>query len=366
MAKRIKVLKKEKKSRSPWPVALLFRLALVISAIALLISYFSLLINPSITTIPLFFGLYFVPILFVNIVLLVLGMIRRSAATWITFFILLPSVLFADRFIRWGEASRGEEGISLKIMTYNVGMFDQKKGSDRIETLEGVARYVSSEDPSVVCFQEFYTSDTANIKTYFPDYPYINHRMFGLKSGNRFGNLILSKYPILNYGRVPFEGGTNLCIYIDIDHYGRTIRIYNTHLESHSISFTSLIKKMRKSERVSDDIIEVHDKVAGTFKKRSRQVDSLAAHLKSSKYPAIICGDFNDTPMSYTYHILSEGRKDTFRESGRGFSSTYSFLWPLLRIDYIFHPEGYWSLSHKNPKVRWSDHYPVISEIIIP
>ncbi len=366
MAKRKKDLKKAKRSRSPWPVALLFRLVLIVSALALIISYFSVLINPSIITFPLFFGLYFIPILFVNIALLILGMIRRSGATWITFIVLLPAILFADRFIRWGEPDRGAEGISLKIASYNVGMFDQKKGSDRKATLAGVARYIASEDPSVVCFQEFYIGDTADIKTFFPDYPYYSHRFFRFKSGNLFGNLTLSKYPILSNGRVQFEGGTNLCIYSDIDHYGRTIRIYNTHLESHSISLTSLIMKMTKSDKVSDEIMEVHDKVAGTFKRRSRQVDAIAAHLQASKYPAIICGDFNDTPMSYTYQILSKGRKDTFRESGKGFSATYAFLWPLLRIDYVLHPEGYWSLSHKNPKVRWSDHYPVITEIIVP
>ena len=366
MGRRKKNLNKEKRSRSPWPIAILFRLVLVICASALVISYCSVLINPSIITFPLFFGLYFIPILFINVLLLIFGMIRRSGATWITFLVLLPAILFADRFIRWGEPQRGTEGISLKIVSYNVGLFDQKKGSDRRETLAGVARYISSIDPSVVCLQEFYIKDTADIKTFFPEYPYYTHLFFKFKSGNLFGNLTLSKYPILNSGRVHFESGTNVCIYSDIDHFGRTIRIYNTHLESHSISITSLITKMTKSNKVSDEIMEVHDKVAGTFKRRSRQVDSIAASLQESKYPVIICGDFNDTPMSYTYQILSKGRKDTFRESGKGFSATYAFLWPLLRIDYILHSKEYWSLSHNNPKIRWSDHYPVISEIIVP
>ncbi|HON55375.1 MAG TPA: endonuclease/exonuclease/phosphatase family protein, partial [Bacteroidales bacterium] len=89
-------------------------------------------------------------------------------------------------------------------------------------------------------------------------------------------------------------------------------------------------------------------------------------HMSKSEYPAIICGDFNDTPMSYTYHILMKGMKDSFRESGRGFSATYSYLWPMLRIDYILYPEKFWSMSHITQKVPYSDHYPVFSGIIIP
>ncbi|PKP40951.1 MAG: hypothetical protein CVT93_10090 [Bacteroidetes bacterium HGW-Bacteroidetes-10] len=367
MAKRKPAVKKEKKSgRSPWPFALLFRFMLIISAAALLLSYVSVLINPSLIAFPLFFGLYFVPILLVNAALLILGMIRRSAATWITFFVLLPSLLFGDMFVRWGDAVKGEAGISLKVLTYNVGMFAHQKDVGRESSLGSIARFVKSENPDVVCFQEFYIKDTNLIKTLFPDFEYHNSHFYRLRSGSVFGNLTLSKRPIVNKGKITFKGSTNLCIYSDLDHFGKTVRVYNTHLESHSISFTSLIKKLSNREKMSDELIEVHDKMANTFKKRSRQVDSIAASAASCVYPAIICGDFNDTPMSYTYHILSKERKDSFRQSGKGFSASYSRLWPLLRIDYILYPNTFWSLKHKTPKVPWSDHYPVISEIIIP
>ena len=67
--------------------------------------------------------------------------------------------------------------------------------------------------------------------------------------------------------------------------------------------------------------------------------------------------------MSYTYQQLRKVSKDTFLEAGHGFSSTYSFLWPLLRIDYILVPSDYQVKSHTTPRIRYSDHYPVITEI---
>lgn len=358
--------RRRKKGRSPWPVALIFRLIIVISAIALIISYLSIFINPAITAIPLFFGLYFIPLAFINLFLLLVGLIRRSGATWITFIVLLPSILFADLFVRWGNPEEGEKGIALKMCTYNVGLFAQGKDPDRERQLGNVAHFISREDPGIVCLQEFYVKDTNLIRKNFSQYPYTHHHFFHLKSGAWFGNITLSKFPIVSSGKITFKGGTNLCIYTDIEHFGKILRVYNTHLESHAISFTALIKKMSKSEKVSDDIVEMHDRMASTFKKRAKQVDTIAAHSSESDYPAIICGDFNDTPLSYTYHKLIDDKKDSFKESGKGFSATYAHLWPLLRIDYILYPKYFWSMSHQTKKVKYSDHYPVISEIIIP
>lgn len=358
--------KRKKREKSPWPISLVFRLALVVSALALLISYISIYINPSLTTVPLFFGLYFVPITIINIILLIIGLFRHSGAIWITLVILLPAILFADLFLRWGKPETPIKGTPLKVCTYNVGRFVQKEGVNKDKTLDMIARFVFQEKPQVVCFQEFYIGDTAKIRREFYNYPYIYHHFFNLSNGNKFGNLTISKFPIYYGGSITFKGSTNLCIYTDIDVSGKTIRVYNTHLESHSISFTALIKKMSHSNNYSDDILDVRDRLAIAFVKRSSQVDSIAIHASNSEFPAIICGDFNDTPMSYTYHILSKNKKDSFKESGRGFSGTYSHLWPLLRIDYILYPKFFGSVSHQTKRVSYSDHYPVISEVIIP
>lgn len=358
--------KREPTGRSPWPFALLFRLVLIIAAGALALSYLSVYINPSLIAFPLFFGLYFIPILIVNLALLAVGMFRRSAASWITFIAILPSLLFADMFVNWGEPGKGSEGLSLKIMTYNVGMFAHQKGVGRESALGSVARFTGENNPDIICFQEFSIRDTAIIKTLFKEYPYRSSHFYRLRSGGRFGNITMSKFPITESGKITFKGSTNLCIYSDVDHFGRMIRIYNTHLESHSISFTSLVKRISNSEKMSEELMDVHDKMANTFKRRSRQVDTIAAHSSASTLPAVICGDFNDTPMSYTYHILSRGRKDSFRESGKGMSATYGSFWPMLRIDYILYPSDWWALGHTTPKVPWSDHYPVIAELLIP
>ncbi len=354
-----------KRKRTPWFWSMLFKLIVSSAAIGMIISYISIYINPSIVTFPLFFGLYFIPIALLNILILFIGIIKRSKSVWITFFILTPSLLFADRFVQWGEPITGDQGLSLKIATYNVGLFVQGKDSKEINRKE-IFEFLKKESADIIALQEFYISDTNSIRRLLPSHKYVTYFLFPTKKGGYFGNITYSKFPIINKGKITFDSSTNLCIYSDINFHNRPIRVYNTHLESHSISFTTLIKRLRESTSITDQIIDVHDRVAETFKRRGLQVDKIVKHSQSANIPTIICGDLNDTPMSYTYNSLSENHKDSFRQSGKGFSATYSFLWPMLRIDYILHPLPIWCKSHKTPRIDHSDHYPVLTELIIP
>ena len=92
-------------------------------------------------------------------------------------------------------------------------------------------------------------------------------------------------------------------------------------------------------------------------------MDQVFSDIEKCTEDTFVCGDFNDNPMSYTYHRMRRGRKDAFVEAGHGFGATYAGLWPLLRIDYILLPDSYMTVSHKIPRIEFSDHYPVIAEI---
>ena len=74
---------------------------------------------------------------------------------------------------------------------------------------------------------------------------------------------------------------------------------------------------------------------------------------------SLVAGDFNDTPMSFTYNKLRQGRKDSFVEAGRGMGGTYSILRPFIRIDYVLFPEKWTGVKHKVRHLKYSDHYPV-------
>lgn len=361
----------KKRRSTPWLFGLLFRIVLIAAAAAMALSYIAVFVNPSRFSLPLFFGLFFIPILFLNLLLIVVALINRSRSVWIPILAALPSLLYAELFFKFSAGDPVEkEGIGLKVESYNVGMFSASSLYPERETCRAaVAQSLVAENPDIVSLQEFFVESYEMADTLLQSYyPHRHYHLFRVRNGKLFGNIILSKFPLLNKGTIKFRRSTNLCIYADIDHFGRRLRIYNNHLESYNISFTSLVQRMSEhysAEEIGESLEEVGHKMIGTVVKRSDQANEILKNINECSFPAIICGDFNDTPVSYVYHTLAKGRKDSFKECGKGFGSTFGPMWPLLRIDYILYPEDFCGMSHRVLREKTSDHYPVIAEIVI-
>lgn len=368
------------RKRSPLLFGITFRAILIVAAAAMLLSYTSVYVNPAKFSMPLFFGLYFIPILGINLLLLLTALLRRSASAWITVAALLPALLYTELFVKIGNSEPPQkEGIKLSVASYNAGMFSSSSEQlSRAENRERIGKFLMDEAPDIVCLQEFFAEDNTQADTIFSQYPHRHYHLFKARNGKLFGNIILSKFPIKDKGRLSFRGSTNLAIFADIEHYGRTLRVYNNHLESYNVSFTALAHKFAGKfgsadpsrgesvrEELTRDIVETHEKMKGTFIKRSEQVGRILENINSSAHRTIICGDFNDTPMSYTYHALAKHHKDTFEEAGSGFGATFIPIWPLLRIDYILVPTDSECIRHTVHKTGLSDHYPVSAEVII-
>ena len=102
---------------------------------------------------------------------------------------------------------------------------------------------------------------------------------------------------------------------------------------------------------------------------RNLQIDRLVAHLQNEPYPYFIAGDFNTSDQSPSYNRLAAVGIDSFLEVGSGFWMTWpvaavqrlpSFVPPLIRIDYIFHSQGFRALSAHPGSPMGSDHLPLL------
>lgn len=264
----------------------------------------------------------------------------------------------------------------LTIMTLNVKMFDYYQWSGREDLQEKIFDYIRKKNPDIVCLQEFYSTNQKRefTKNYIiarlNNYTYRHIGYIQKKSSGRgFGLATFSKYPITGRQVLKFENSTNFSIQTDIKVKGVTVRLFNNHLESMRLSSQdiSVIGNMKSVDGFEDEkgIKLVANKIGRAFKERAQQAQMIGKHIENSAYPVIVCGDFNDTPVSYVYHKMRGNLKDAFVEAGKGFCGTYNGKLPSFRIDYILFDPKFEAYNFERDKLNLSDHFPIITTIDI-
>ncbi|MEE9462560.1 MAG: endonuclease/exonuclease/phosphatase family protein, partial [Bacteroidales bacterium] len=258
----------------------------------------------------------------------------------------------------------------VKLVSFNVRGFDNYQWGDNSSTRKEIVSFIRDEDPDLLCFQEFRSYDYAGYRErdvydkldHLPD----RHIRYAATNTNfGYGIATFSRYPIIHKGRVPLEYRYSICIYSDILMDQDTFRVYNCHLQSVNLDseqyqiLDSL--KFRYDDKQIAEIKDISFRLRDAFIKRAAQADIIAAHLSGCPHPVIICGDFNDTPISYTYRTIRNGLQDAFSESGWGLGRTYNGKFPSFRIDYILHSESIDAMFFSREKVMLSDHFPIIS-----
>lgn len=101
------------------------------------------------------------------------------------------------------------------------------------------------------------------------------------------------------------------------------------------------------------------------FEERAIQSELVKKQINASAYPAIITGDFNDVPSSYTYQQIATGWKDAFLEKGFGVGDTYLGISPTLRIDYIFANSRWDIKAWEQIDENLSDHHMIMADLLL-
>jgi endonuclease/exonuclease/phosphatase family metal-dependent hydrolase len=253
-----------------------------------------------------------------------------------------------------------------------VRLFNLYNWIDDPSVKNSIYEFLLSEDPDVLCIQEYFYNkedpynNTRNFERLHSRYSHIVYSSSNNKDFN-FGIAIFSRYPIVNSGKIEFVNSSNISIYSDIVINSDTVRVINNHLQSvqftqENINFIDSLG-MHKNRRNISGGINIAYQLKEAFIRRSRQVDIIVSHIKQSPHPVIITGDFNDTPVSYTYRSLrSQKLTDAFVVSGKGMGNSYVSKLPFFRIDYILHSKQLKSFYFDSPRIELSDHYPLKCE----
>ena len=175
------------------------------------------------------------------------------------------------------------------------------------------------------------------------------------------GLAILSKYRILRSETVLTPHSS---VWADVLIGDDTVRIFNDHLHSTAINADDN-EYITTRRFLSDTAREVKlrsivTRLRENSELRAAQVDSIAAQIGATRTGRIVCGDFNDTPVSYVYRRMAAGLEDAFSRCGSGYSHTYRGFFNTLRIDYVLYSDEFRAVAYGVLPVEYSDHHPVV------
>ncbi len=265
----------------------------------------------------------------------------------------------------------GADKSSFTVMTYNVMGLMQKENNKLFSSMDTIAGIISSVKPDILCMQEFQSTSEKpkeRLDQLLDWMPYSTTAYkHEIHKDRGWGVAIYSRYPIVKNGTIDYDGTSNSTKWADIKIDSDTIRVFCSHLQTTAIStsdhdFITNMDFVTDSTR-NEKLGNIYHKLKDNYTIRARQADALAPEIAASPHGVIVCGDFNDTPMSYVYHTMRHGLKDSFKQAGCGMQSTFRGFFNMLRIDYILHSPSMQTVSYDVPDFDVSDHNPVVARI---
>ncbi|MEO8588709.1 MAG: endonuclease/exonuclease/phosphatase family protein [Flavobacteriales bacterium] len=280
----------------------------------------------------------------------------------------------SDHFELFGrsEAPADVAGTPVKLMSYNVRVFDLYNWSHNKATRDAIFALFRRENADILCLQEYFHSpDRRYFRTtedLLKDFRYrYAHEHFTQKGrfGGKFGIATFSAWPIVRKGEIEFpENPNNQCMWSDIAIRGDTIRVYNAHMASYyfgdaDYKFIGDLDTDTKADSIKSGGRRILRRLRSGLMRRADEVERIAKHMATSPHPVVYCGDMNDVPMSYSYEQLREDMSDAFTESGSGMGGTYIGKLPSLRIDHILYGPALESWDFQTVPDELSDHHAV-------
>lgn len=338
----------------------------LLAVLALGIASVSVFLSPEKLWFAALFGMAYPYLLLVNLVFIVLWIIIKPWFTLFSVVVILLGYQHVGNYLQFSGKQTTEKGV--RITCYNVKYFMGATDFPNRENADHILNFLRQDNADIICLQEVRLNkrqifDIANHKL-----PQIQHMQLA-HSSHAGGQLTLTRFPILNMGEIRFKNSGNMVIYTDILMNDDTVRVFNCHLQSYRLGKRD-INTIDSIDFNNDDKTKAKFKaLGGKFRdalvKRAKQAATLREYIDESPFPVIVCGDFNDTPVSFTYRTVRGNLEDSFTQSGKGTANTYNGKLPSFRIDYILHSSKYESFNFEVSTLNHSDHYPV-SCVLLP
>jgi endonuclease/exonuclease/phosphatase (EEP) superfamily protein YafD len=297
-------------------------------------------------------------------------LINRRRALWPVITVVVGCI-FLPRTFAFGKKHNANESQeqTFKVMSYNAHVFmlnaDRRNAENR-EQIGKMKDWIAESGADILCLPEFYDEDIKLFRTtsHFRNAGFKHvvkmKKTRRVKEKQYWGLALFSKFPIIGSKDTVFQAQNGM-IRADIKVGNDTVRVIALHLYSMTLNLSKLAHQKQVDGVVREGKF-TFAKMKDGFKMRSREVGALESWARSSPYPVILCGDFNEIPYGYVYGRLRQKYANAFEEKGSGFGFTFNHIPYFIRIDHQFYDQAKLKLEDFQTfrNVKYSDHYPLM------
>jgi endonuclease/exonuclease/phosphatase family metal-dependent hydrolase len=238
--------------------------------------------------------------------------------------------------------------VVLRVLQFNIhAAIDRDTGDPE---LSAVAAEIEAADPDLVSLNEV---DDGTLRSGGADEASYLSRATGLHAvfgptllgydGGRFGNAILSRYPVLD--------SQDLTLPQITDFEARALLTATIRVDQRTVSFSSL-HLSSGSANTADRVLEA---------------EAVARVLRRAQHPTIVAGDLNSEPTDLPVSILRQYLLDAQEQSGSQPGYTIPETDPTGRIDYVLYDNHFTSVAASTRVLpsAVSDHRSLLTELTL-
>ncbi len=338
----------------------------VVTVLAMLLLGFSGYVSPASFPTVSSLGVLFPFALLANLFFLFLWLTFKWRMAWIPLLGFLVAYVPIRTYMPFNIPSAPPDD-AIKIISYNVeGYFGEPNYKDGFHM---IYRYLKEQRADIVCLQE--DNDTWRKTEVFFDSIYAYNDLVKVSKPsnpiiNRLG--IHTRYPIIRKERIDYDSYSNGSVAWFLQVGADTLIVINNHLESTHLTkadreqYTQLVHGSMKSDTARQKSRRLLSTLSRSATLRAPQAEAVHRYVEAHRgYSILVCGDFNDLPLSYSRRVVGKGLTDCFVTTGNGIGRTFYRHGMYVRIDHLFCSPDLTPYSCQiDSKFDASDHYPVI------
>lgn len=362
-------------------IGIALTLIAIATAMVLLLSAYGGHVDPRSFALPSLATLALPVVAFVALLVLVLCIALRSK--WPALIVFAAILLSRPALITVCPLSHSSEpqnpDSTFTVMTWNVIGFEPMTDNTPCSTIKAIL----DADADVVLLQEASLDGYDEFLKHYMVAPVADEviKRYPYRSTGPRDVMILSKQP---YTVMPDTTLVNNQSHDSINehfHYfgkvfdlnvkGHELRIINLHMQSIGLTsddkqlyndIATLNRKVNTKDELRDVKHSLYDKLSAASSRRAGEADAVRSIVSASGRNVIVCGDFNDTPSSFSYlTIKGDDLRDSFVDCATWPVNTFNDSRLYFKIDHMLYRGDMRAIKATSPRVGASDHYPLVT-----